>query len=124
MTLSKARMTQYQKERRAKLKGRPPDVKVACMNCLILEARIKELESLMLVPVIQVAGPTESQKDEMPAELVYKILHVPPLTCAPAAKELAKKLGVAKDALDGKQSRPPYALCPKCHIMNERCMCK
>ena len=111
MTLSKQRMREYQKERRAKLNGRPPDVKVACMNCLILEAKIKELER-------------EIERMKL-IEYGHRLVpDAPPLTCAPAAKELAKKLGVAKDALDGKQSRPPYALCPKCHIMNERCMCK
>ena len=41
------RMRQYQRERRARISGKPPRSESGCLNCIILEARIKELEEIL-----------------------------------------------------------------------------
>jgi len=40
-------MRQYQRERRARISGKPVRTDSGCLNCIILEARIKELEELL-----------------------------------------------------------------------------
>ena len=44
---STERMRQYQRERRARISGKPVRTDSGCLNCIILEARIKDLEELL-----------------------------------------------------------------------------
>ena len=124
MTLSKARMTQYQKERRARLKDSPPDNKVGCLECLMLEAKIKELEAKIKsqeeYPLLQINGvvPRDQYTKE---ELTLRNPEWKEASSTEEQKNSSAK-EVLKKILDN--PKPPFALCPKCHIMNERCMCK